>query len=530
MQISTYDAYLLRRAMARMDVNDLKPDNDLINIILKNIDSDEGYNRLNWFITSDADLLQTVMKQDPTATPPARIEFTPQLLNDLAYVPELPKDAQLSDDALKQAESMGAWYKRTSEWASAQSPLTPTHFMQSATIWTLGLAIARRVRINLHESIYPHLYLLLVAESSRFAKSTGLNVFFRLVMETFDYMLIPGSATTEAMIELLSGQRPKNYDSLPDHIQQQIKEGRKFAGQRGILMDEYSSILSAHKKDYMAGFVELLLRLYDARTREQHYTRSGGLVTIEKPAISIMGATTPSAMARAISHESWSNGEMARYLIYHQEELAEYNDEFGALTVPDDIKVPLLKLHKQLPYPEDSEFIDPPAPMDALISPEAMQAYRAYTKALRWDLQDNAGEQLQSNYARMPIQTMKIALALASMDWVEHHSEFASVKIELGHWALAQQMTERSRNNLHQLAMKLNESSDNRHQNKIIELLSQYKGGLTVRDMCRRTSSLSRDIRSALEILMDAGQVEEQGHVPKTGRPTTFYRLVNLTD
>lgn len=530
MLVSDYDAYILRRATSRMDISDLKPDNELLQIILKDIETDEGIKHLNWLLNADPELLTHVMKQDPTAEAPARIQFAPIAINDLAFVPELPDNARLTDEALKQAEQAGSWFKSTAQWASSQSPLTPVHFMESATIWTIGLAIARRVRINLHESIYPHLYLLLVAESSRFAKSTGLNVFFRLVMETMDYMLIPGSATTEAMIELLSGQRPKNYDSLPDHIQQQIKEGRKFAGQRGILMDEYSSILSAHKKDYMAGFVELLLRLYDARSREQHYTRSGGLITIEKPAISILGATTPSAMSRSLSHESWSNGEMARYMILHQEDLAEYSDQYGALIIPDEVKLPLINLHKTLPYPEDGEFIDPPEPKDALITAQAMEAYRAYTKALRWDLQEQAGEQLQSNYARLPIQTMKIALSLACMDWSQNNSEFEPIRIGLGHWALAQQMTERARNNLHQLVMKLNESSDHRHQNKIIELLNQYKGGMTVRDMCRRTSSLSRDIRSALDILMDSGVVEEYEHRPLTGRPTKFYRLLNPTD
>jgi Fic family protein len=99
------------------------------------------------------------------------------------------------------------------------------------------------------------------------------------------------------------------------------------------------------------------------------------------------------------------------------------------------------------------------------------------------------------------------------------------VRITLGHRALAQQLTERSRHNLHHLLIELNQSNDNRNQRTILELIKQHKGGLTVRDLCRSTGSRANDIRSALDVLLESGDLEEVEHKPPTGRPTKFYRI-----
>lgn len=524
MELTTQDAWVLRRAMARMPIDNtqLSP---ALSLMMKayNLDSNEGYQQFSSVITSDNELLIQVMKLDPN-TQPEQSPAVSKASDPIVYIPPLPREAQLSPTAQRAAQSVGDWYKFTSAWAAQRSPMTPTHFLEAATIWLAGLACARRLVLHLHDRIYPHLYLLIVAETSRYAKSTGMSIFYSLIHACFPHLLVPGSATTEAMMEILSGQLPANFEKLPQTQQRNIEAGRKFAGQRGIMLDEYSSLLGSSKKDYMQGFVELLMRLYDAREVEQYYTRSGGLLTINRPGISIFGATTPAAMARSLTNEAWENGEMARYLIFFREDVLGYNDEYARLEIPSEVVTPLLKLHNALPvvkesFDEDYHF----APLSASFDPEAYDAYRAYAKAVRYDLIADCDPRLHGNYTRLHVQAVKIALTIAATDYLGGGKDY--VTIEPGHWALAQQMTERSRANLHSLMLNLNETRDSRIQRDLLVTLRQNPGGLTVRDFCRRMSAYADDIRNGLDVLLESGDIIEIEHRPLTGRPTKVYTI-----
>lgn len=514
------DLHMLRRAMAQKPVDTEKVKDNTLKLMLSQFDptTDSGYQVIDKFVSNNTELLEAVFKMSAIEPPPE----LPKHDEPKIYVPDLPKAAQLTDEALKQAESVGQWFKLTSSWAKENSPMTPPHFLEGATLWLAGLAIARRAYIHLHERIYPHLYFLIVAETSRFAKSTGMNLFYHIILQTMPYMLIPGSVTTEGMIELLSGHLPSNYDKLPAIQKDLISKGKRFAGQRGIILDEYSSLLAAGKKDYMQGFVELLLKLYDAREKEHHYTKSAGWLTIDKPALSIFGATTPAAMGRSVTKDAWEDGNMARYLIMYREDVMDYNETWSDTNIPEEITKPLLKVHNGFPSIA-SEFDEPKhQSIAAMMQPETITAYRAYAKAMRHDLLEDADQRVWGNYTRLHVQAVKLALSLATMDALGNGEK--NIWITAGHWAIAQQITERSRHNIHDLLVKINESKDARNQRDILALLRNNPGGLTVRDICRMTSSYANDIRQSLDILIEAGDVEEIEHIPPTGRPTKFYK------
>lgn len=520
MELSPRDAWLVRRAMVKYPIDESTA-SPAVKLMLRAYDlsTDDGYARFSQVVTSDTELLTQVMRLDPAKPPTPE---TTASSDPIVFVPPLPAAARLTDESLRAAETVGDWYKFTAAWAAQRSPMTPPHFLASATVWLAGLACARRLVLNMHDRIYPHLYLIIVAETSRYAKSTGMSVIHSLIHAVMPYMLVPGSATTEAMMEILSGQLPANFEKLPQTQQKLIESGRKFAGQRGIMLDEYSSLLGSSKKDYMQGFVELLMRLYDAREVEQYYTRSGGLLTINRPGISIFGATTPAAMARSLNNEAWENGEMARYLIMFREDVLGYNDEYARLELPAEITAPLLKLHNALPLPKES-FSDeaPYQPMSASLTDAAFAAYRQYAKAVRYDLIEDCDPRLHGNYTRMHVQALKIALSIAAVDCLGSGENY--VTVELGHWALAQQMAEHSRANLHSLMLNLNETKDSRIQRDILSLLRQNVGGLTVRDFCRRMSAYADDIRKGIDVLVESGDVLEVEHKPLTGRPTKVF-------
>lgn len=520
--LNSTDTYLLARKLARLEQPDDMQPSPGVALLLNSYDTDkpDEFRRLNDVLRTGG-VLQQIVAIDPKTPPSHEKPSEPEI-----YIPPLPDYAQLPDTALKAAENVGTWYKEASQWAAKRSPMTPFHFLQSGVIWAIGLAVARRVSLELHEQIYPHLYLLLVAETSKYAKSTGMNTIYSLIAATMPHMLIPGNVTPEGMIEILSGEKPSNFEQLGETMKTLINTGRRYCGQRGILMDEYSTLLGSSKKDYMAGFVELLMRLYDARDSEQYYTRSGGLLSVKKPGISIFGATTPAAMARALPVEDWENGAMARYLVMFREQPLPYNPNYIRFLPPKELLQPLLKLHNALPdmfneFYEETEFNGYRASM----TDGALKLYQNYMKAVFYEMiDDDLDERLHGNYRRLHIQAVKIALALACIDWVENN-EGIQIVITEGHFTLAQQLTETSRESLHKLMPILSESRDARTQRDLISILKHAPpGGLTTRDICKQTGKSIKDIRTGLEVLIESGFVETRDHRPSVGRPTILYK------
>lgn len=530
-QFTEHDKYALRRVMTRKEVPGDLQLSPFMDMLLKsyNLSSKEDYINLvdvttRMFGRMDDVTQRDILKIDPNAPAP-EVKKAEQSV----YIPHLPKEAQLSEDAIKAGEMVGEWYQDTVKWCSERSPMTPVHFLEVGVIWLIGLAVARRVYVELHERIYPHLYVLLVAETSKYAKSTGMNTIYSLVQTTMPHMLIPGQTSPEGMIELLSGAQPSNFDKLPTVEKELIEQGRKFAGQRGIIMDEFSSILAAGKKDYMAGFVELLMRLYDARDNEQHYTRSGGLISIKNPAIGIFGATTPAAMARASTNEDWENGANARYLMMFREEPLPYNPKYSLFTPPSDILTKLRFLHTVLPEMKDSQLQDKAGyqAIPASMSKDAFTAYTAYMKAVFFDMIDeNLDERVHGNYRRMHIQALKIALAVACMDWAASNAQGKPV-ITLGHWAIGQQIAEKARESLHRMLPVLSESRDSRTQRDLLTVFRQNPSGLTIRDICRLLYRKTKDVQSAIQILVESGEIETINHVAPNGKTIQIYKTVS---
>jgi hypothetical protein len=526
--LSENDAFVLSRWFAGLPIDPTVTASVGVEAIVTKLDS-ANRDHLNMARALFNEHLDAIFKQDPNTAP-----FKPVLVTrpeEGAFIPPLLKEAQLSDAAIDAAKNVAPWWYRTTAWLKARSPMTPAHFLEAGAVWLLSLAIARRVCVDFHERIYPLLYMVLVAETSKYAKSTGLNALYHIVNATMPHMLIPGQTSPEGMIEMLSGQLPTNFDKLSVNDKKLVQEGRTFAGQRGILLDEYSSLLGSGKKDYMQGFIELLMRLYDARDIEQHYTRSGGLAIIRHPGICILGATTPAAMSRNVSAEMWENGAMARYLIMFRDKPAPYTTLANTSAPPAEIVKPLRTLHHDLPKinsggvfgGDDEEGFKP---LMAAVTEDARRQYMAYSRAVYYDMiTDELDERLHGNYRRMHVQALKIALALASMDWAESGG-LGHVTIELGHFALAQMITEKSRTGLHRMMPVISQSSDSRVHRDLINVLRHMPGGVTVRDLVRRTGRNTNEVRSALDVLADSGEVLIDIHTPSTGRPTHLYKLV----
>ena len=290
MNLTEHDAYALRRAVSMLDIPAGLTLSPLVELLLASLDWQ--HDRAHWSIlqqilTRDPEVSAQILRVDPNAPVPTSSKSA-----DDAYVPPLPKAAQLTDKLMASAETVGAFHRDCLAWLSQRSPMTPRIFLESGPLWAVGLAVARRCVLRLgFGDIYPNLYYLWVAPTTYYHKSTGLNAITDMVRDTMPHLLLPATTSPEMLVAKLAGEKPANYDKLLPFEQKNEDLAARFAGQRGILIDEASKMLIPKK--YMEGHTETMMEMFDAPRRLERELRGDGKLIVYNPALALIGATTP---------------------------------------------------------------------------------------------------------------------------------------------------------------------------------------------------------------------------------------------
>ena len=443
-----------------------------------------------------------IMKVNPNADPPTPAVVSRQTV----IIPSLPAYAELTDAQQQAAASAGIWLDEFLQFARRRASMTPPLFLLSGGLWLIGLATARRAYIQVGNKVFPHLYIFWIATTTKFAKSTGLDCVKAIAQDAFPHLLLPSNSTPEALFSNLAGNAPTNIEQLNERNRNRIREGLKFAGQRGILIDEATKMLNAQAKEYMAGFLELLLEAFDAPDLLEKDLKQGRLV-INRLGLSIIGATTPAALSLFMNHARWETGEMARYILLAPEEAEPFSTTTESVPIPETLINRLKALYNRLPAPPDDSTEDSqPTAIAASMEAPAIEAMNLYRRAMI-ELSDDVPSALQGNYGRMPTQALKVALLLALIDWAGQ-AEGNPLVIRMGHWARAVQITEEWRASLHRTYQDVTRSKEERLQDEIAHQLRRSPSGLTVRDLQRSTRApKAKDVQDALNVLTDAGMV-----------------------
>ena len=170
------------------------------------------------------------------------------------------------------------WLRQYTEWASAAGNQTPVIFHQAAGIWLLAVAIARRVVVEAPWGIrlYPNLYMMFVADTTFYRKTTAFKLAESVIRDTIPHMLMPTPGSPERFQDALSGRMPSNYRELTYDQQELLSQAQAFAAQRGLFKDEVAGLFGAfNKKDYMVGLKDLIMELYDCPDYADKDTQSG---------------------------------------------------------------------------------------------------------------------------------------------------------------------------------------------------------------------------------------------------------------
>jgi len=368
------------------------------------------------------------------------------------------------------------------------------------------------------------LYVLWVAPTTLFAKSTALKIVEEVARDAFPHLLLPQEFTPEALLSELAGKDPPGLDDLPQDVRDLWQERRNFAAQRGLIMEEFSSILASAKKDYNAGLTETILRLYDCPISWERRTQTHGLVKIRAAYTTLLSATTPMALGPFLTRHAWLSGFWPRFaLLSPEEERPLFRRTDKRPERPGWLVEQLSRLACQkLP---GATYPMPPKSLPIAFESEAYEAWKRYDQAVRYALLTDALEDsLWGLYGRLPTQAVKVAIILAALDW---DSEEAPV-ITLAHWARAQQIVEHWRASVHRLLVPVRIQEERRQEERVLSVIKRAgQQGVTVRDVYRALNMGRDEVEAVINHLVKDGIVTENRIQPtsKGGRPTYRYTV-----
>ncbi len=417
------------------------------------------------------------------------------------------------------------WLKTYLDYAHAISPMTPDVFHESAGLWLASTVIARRLCLPMSfDNVYPNLFILWLAPTTLYNKTTGLNIARGIAQKSFPFLLAPQNTTPESFLSDMSGREPTNFTDMSDQDKELWRKERDFCSQRGLVLDEISGLMANANREYNAGLLEAFLRFYDCDPLFIRSTRAQGRVVVHNSYLSLIGASTPAAMIDYLKNEHlWSMGWWSRFAILLAAEAKDFQWQESKITdEPPEILQNLLDIHHRLP---STKWPNPPTALNALFADGVYDIWSRYNKIVRYDMlvgDNDLDEILYGTYGRSQIQALKVAIILAALDWSSDN-----VIITMQHLAQAISIAEKWRHGAHDTVNTIRADDFSRIEKRIIRQCSlHHPRGMSIRELYLQMHDRSpKDIETAVDQLVRMNVLESVQITGKVGRPTTRFKL-----
>jgi hypothetical protein len=219
--------------------------------------------------------------------------------------PPRPVSALISQEERAQA-ARNAFVDEYTAYAAKRTD-APSAFHEALALAMLSVVVGRRAVLHLaNGDVYPSLWILILADSTLYRKSTAMDL-ARDMLEAVDRdRLAPNDFTPQRFVAILA-----------EH------DGRPLMFQR----DEFSGFYDGlNKLDYMAGLKESLCNVYDGRPfrREKMRPKANGdeapkdeewRYNIREPFLSLAVATTQERFAEVARASDLHSGFLPRFAV-----------------------------------------------------------------------------------------------------------------------------------------------------------------------------------------------------------------------
>jgi DNA polymerase III delta prime subunit len=420
-----------------------------------------------------------------------KLRIGPAQFNMLLMNPSLAFGAETLHKSLKPG-----WLKDYLDYTSGHEAPEDFHVWVGLTI--IGAAIRRRAWIdNVYHKFYPNLYTILISPPGIGKKTTAINIGADILREAVpECRIISEKCTPEALAKRLS---------KPMEIHKESGGLKIEARAEGIILAPELTVFLGSEQ-YNSGLIMFLTRLYDCSKVLEIDTISRGTEKLKEVCVSLLGATTPSEIDRAIPSSARGGGFMSRLCLVQKDSTSR----IVAKAVKTDPTIrELLVIQLGRIYNECvGEF---------KLTDEADKWYEEYYK--RHHEVVAAGNTVMS-IERQPDHLKKIAMILSA-------AEHCGMSITEDHLQRAFNIIEIAAQNCGDILKMIDTSERGKMTQLVLNIISQA-GGMCGRSfICRK---VYRHMNGA-ELDMCLRTLEEAGLVaPFRNEKKQFYKLVKLEE
>jgi hypothetical protein len=184
----------------------------------------------------------------------------------------------------------------------------PSFFALWCGIATISAALGRDAFIDMgHYTIFPNLYVVLVAGSAKCRKSTAISIAGQLLQKIRpEINMFSQKLTPEALIGALSTVKEES-----DTVLRGSAEGI-------IVADELSTLVD--KNAFNSGMISFLTTLWDSKDSFTYETKSRGKETVYNSCVSILGGSTLEWIKEVIPVTAIGGGFTSRVVFVYRDD------------------------------------------------------------------------------------------------------------------------------------------------------------------------------------------------------------------
>jgi hypothetical protein len=230
----------------------------------------------------------------------AKLEMSPSAFNTLLMSPELCWGLETLHRDLRPG-----WLRDYLDYTAGHEAPEDFHVWVGLTV--LASVMRRKVWFdNVYHKLYPNLYTILVSPPGIGKKTTAINIGVGLLREAApDMRIISEKCTPEALAKRLARplEKPKESGGL-----------KVEARAEGLIVAPELTVFLGPEM-YNASLITLLTRLYDCADILEVETIARGVEKLKHVFVTLLGATTPTEINRAIPQAATGGGLMSRLSI-----------------------------------------------------------------------------------------------------------------------------------------------------------------------------------------------------------------------
>lgn len=275
----------------------------------------------------------------------------------------------------------GSWI--TAYLAYTSESESPEEYHLWTAISVISGALKRRVFFDMgYFSLYANMYIVLVGPPGRCKKSTAMRIGRDILKGVEGTKFTADSTTREKLIVNLTQAHKDGTSPMTAHS------------------TEFATMLTSSGMD----MVVFLTDIFDCPPSWEHDTKSGGKNTIKGPFLTLLGATTPDWISRAMPLDTIGVGLTSRIIFVHQDTPREA-DAIPKLTTAQKELSQLLIHDLNIISNINGEF---------RLTSDAYDMYNEWYRARVSNPNPSGDPRLAGYYERKPMHLLKLCMIVAA--------------------------------------------------------------------------------------------------------------------